>query len=146
MTAATPQSKSIILQEVKPLKTHQERQVSISRVPFQPVLFVLFFSLWAVVDLLRVTKRGHLPTALGPTLPSPRRGDRQDRGGGQVELWNCGKRHSAALGGTGRVGAGAVRPSGRTHNDGRRSAWYGDRPVAREITADWTDDARRRLL
>lgn len=64
------------------------------------------------MELLRVTKRGHLPTALGPTLPSPRRGDRQDRGGGE---WNCGKWHSAALTGRERgVGAGAVRPCGPT--------------------------------
>lgn len=39
-----------------------------------------------------MTKRGHLPTALGPTLPSPRR-DRQTgqrRGAsGTVELWEA---------------------------------------------------------
>lgn len=50
-------------------------------VPFQPA------EVCSVLDFLHVTKRGHLPTELGPTLPSPRRGDRQDRGGGQVELW-----------------------------------------------------------
>lgn len=95
-----------------------------------------------------MTKRSHLPTALGPTLPSPRRGDRQGRGGGQVELWNCGKWHSAPLRGRERgVGAGVARPCGPTHTHaGWRSGFYGDRPVTREIAADRVDDARRRLL
>lgn len=37
------------------------------------------------LDLLHVTKRSHLPTALGPTLPSPKRGDREaeEEGGGR---------------------------------------------------------------
>lgn len=47
-----------------------------------------------VVGLLRVTVRGHLP--IGPTLPSPRKGDRQDRGEGA----------------SGTVGGGAERERG----------------------------------
>lgn len=43
-------------------------------------------------------------------------GDKQDRGGGRVELWNCGKRHSAALRGRERGVGGGGR------GDGRRSA------------------------
>lgn len=60
--------------------------------------------------MLRVSKRGHLPTALGPTLPSPRRGDRQDRGGGgasgAVEVWEaaqCSTERQTERGGGGRA-------------------------------------------
>lgn len=98
------------------------------------------------MDLLRVSKRGHLPTAFGPTLPSPRRGDRQDRGGGRVELWKCGKRLSAALRGRETGVEGRCGLVDRHTQDGRRSGCYGDRPIDRDITANQVDDARRRLL
>lgn len=51
-----------------------------------------------------MSKRGHLPTGHGPTLPIPRRGDLQDRRRGGGGKRNCGKRHSAERGG-GRCGS-----------------------------------------
>lgn len=88
-----------------------------------------------------MTKRGHLPTALGPTLPSPRRGRQtgQRRGAsGTVELWEaaqCGAERQRERGGEG----------GGTATDGAPLATEIS-PVAKEIPADWDDDARRRLL
>lgn len=109
---------------------------------------VFLFSSLGGRDLLRVSKRGHLPTALGPTLPSPRRGDRQDRGGGGGE-WSCGSVGSGSMQHREADREGRGRQSGlvdRHTHSGRRSGRYGDSPIAREITADWVDDARRRLL
>lgn len=83
-----------------------------------------------------MTKRSHLPTALGPTLPSPKRGDREaeEEGGATVEsdtvhLWEAEREESGeGKGMRRRVGARAVRPCGPAHMTRQLSGRKGDRP------------------
>lgn len=63
-----------------------------------------------------------------------------------MELWEVAQCSAERQTERGVGGGGAALWTGTHTHDGQRSACYGDRPVSREITADWVDDARRRLL